>query len=250
MQRSGLRHSLLHETSCDASHRLECGGAHVASVHITIIARALLYFCVPIVCFTCCRAGIYVDLRPHMNQAPVAVRDVSSGEHVCNVFVALSLRHMIVIDEVNYVQGIITRHDLHHAAGKLPSPAMYAASSSCIFTTVKVSGLAWHSQLGALACCTLLPKKAFHNMVSIVTQQLLCYRELSPMQVGYDCRLAAAQQVLVGHPSMCSPQLVASFTLGKNCLKRGSAQCAWLAVCRSLQPRAHRLQPSSAVCSP
>ena len=74
-----------------------------------------------------------------MNQAPVAVRDVSGGEHVCNVFVALSLRHMIVIDEVNFVQGIITRHDLHHASGEVPSPAMLAVALTCLSTTVQRS---------------------------------------------------------------------------------------------------------------
>jgi CBS-domain-containing membrane protein len=61
--------------------------------------------------------SLYVDLRPFMNRAPFTIRGDASASRAHQVFMGLGLRHLIVVDQLNHVVGMITRKDLDHAAG-------------------------------------------------------------------------------------------------------------------------------------
>ena len=58
-------------------------------------------------------------------------------------------------------------------------------------------------------------------MMSILSQEILCYGQLILLQVSCGCRSATAQQILASHPSMRSRQHVPFFTLGKKLLGKG-----------------------------
>ncbi|CAK0780533.1 hypothetical protein CVIRNUC_005084 [Coccomyxa viridis] len=60
---------------------------------------------------------MYLDLRPFMDQAPTTVREETPAERAHGMFTLLGLRHLVVVNEVSHVRGIITRRDLDHAAG-------------------------------------------------------------------------------------------------------------------------------------
>jgi chloride channel 7 len=62
-------------------------------------------------------AGLYLDLRPYMNRSPFTVRRDCSAARAHQAFVGLGLRHLVVVDALGGVAGIITRKDLDHAAG-------------------------------------------------------------------------------------------------------------------------------------
>jgi len=63
---------------------------------------------------------LFLDLRPHMDRAPLAVRPDAPAERAHAVFVALGLRHLVVTDARGGVRGLITRKDLDAAAGSGP----------------------------------------------------------------------------------------------------------------------------------
>lgn len=60
---------------------------------------------------------MYMDLRPYMNRAPLTVRQECSAARAYELFTALGLRHLCVVNDHNEVTGIVTRKDLDHAAG-------------------------------------------------------------------------------------------------------------------------------------
>jgi len=53
-----------------------------------------------------------IDLRPFMNPAPYAVQEVCPMARVYRLFRGMGIRHLVVVDETNVVQGIMTRHEL------------------------------------------------------------------------------------------------------------------------------------------
>eukprot|EP00873_Tetraselmis_striata_P043550 jgi/Tetstr1/463814/TSEL_008628.t1 len=53
-----------------------------------------------------------VDLRPYMNTSAPSVLDTFSVERAYMMFRTLGLRHLVVVDAVNHVVGIIARQDL------------------------------------------------------------------------------------------------------------------------------------------
>lgn len=59
----------------------------------------------------------HLNLRPFMSLAPAAVRPGTPAADAHRLFLALSLRHLCVVDARGYLRGIITRSDLDHAAG-------------------------------------------------------------------------------------------------------------------------------------
>lgn len=59
----------------------------------------------------------HINLGPYLNRAPATVRLETPATRVHAMFVSLSLRHIVVVDELNFAHGIITRRDLAHAAG-------------------------------------------------------------------------------------------------------------------------------------
>lgn len=59
----------------------------------------------------------HLNLRPFMSLAPTAVRPGTPAADAHRLFLALSLRHLCVVDLRGYLRGIITRSDLDHAAG-------------------------------------------------------------------------------------------------------------------------------------
>lgn len=54
----------------------------------------------------------WLDLRPYTDTAPFTVQDCTSVQRTYMTFRTLGLRHLIVVDAANRVQGIITRKDL------------------------------------------------------------------------------------------------------------------------------------------
>lgn len=56
--------------------------------------------------------GIIIDLTPFMNPSPYTVCVTSSLARIFYLFRALGLRHLVVVNENNLVQGIVTRKDL------------------------------------------------------------------------------------------------------------------------------------------
>lgn len=60
--------------------------------------------------------GSFLNLAPFMNRAPLSVRRFTPACRVHRLFLSLSLRHLCVIDRSNAAVGMITRHDLVHAA--------------------------------------------------------------------------------------------------------------------------------------
>eukprot|EP00892_Ulva_mutabilis_P004714 jgi/Ulvmu1/2614/UM014_0065.1 len=61
-------------------------------------------------------AGLYLDLRPYMNSAPLTVQRKMLASRVHRTFVTLGMRHLCVVNHRNRIVGIITRKDLEHAA--------------------------------------------------------------------------------------------------------------------------------------
>lgn len=61
--------------------------------------------------------GKYLNLAPFMNRCPISVRTETPATICHHLFLALSLRHLCVVDSKNAVLGIITRKDLDHASG-------------------------------------------------------------------------------------------------------------------------------------
>uniref|UniRef100_A0A061RFD9 Chloride channel protein n=3 Tax=Tetraselmis sp. GSL018 TaxID=582737 RepID=A0A061RFD9_9CHLO len=53
-----------------------------------------------------------VDLRPYMNTSAPSVLDTFSVERAYMMFRTLGLRHLVVVDAVNHIVGIISRQDL------------------------------------------------------------------------------------------------------------------------------------------
>ncbi|KAL4442514.1 hypothetical protein ABPG77_005098 [Micractinium sp. CCAP 211/92] len=62
---------------------------------------------------------LHLNLGPFMDTAPMSVRLDTPATRVHALFVSLSLRHLLVVDEANRAHGMITRRDLAHAAGSL-----------------------------------------------------------------------------------------------------------------------------------
>jgi len=60
---------------------------------------------------------MYVNLRPFMNRAVITVREETSAARCHEIFIALTLRHLCVVDAGNRLVGIITRKDLDRHAG-------------------------------------------------------------------------------------------------------------------------------------
>mmetsp|Transcript_36922 Transcript_36922/g.104189 ORF Transcript_36922/g.104189 Transcript_36922/m.104189 type:complete len:888 (-) Transcript_36922:149-2812(-) len=61
---------------------------------------------------------LYVNLQPFMNRAVITVREETSAARCHEIFIALCLRHLVVVDAGNRLVGIITRKDLDRHAGK------------------------------------------------------------------------------------------------------------------------------------
>ena len=61
---------------------------------------------------------LHLNLSPFAACAPLTVRPDTPAPRVHALFVALSLRHLPVVDARGYLLGIITRKDLDHAAGR------------------------------------------------------------------------------------------------------------------------------------
>ncbi|KAL4447790.1 hypothetical protein ABPG75_005009 [Micractinium tetrahymenae] len=74
----------------------------------------------------------HLNLGPFMDTAPMAVRLDTPAPRVHSLFVSLSLRHLLVVDEANHAHGMITRRDLAHAAGSLLR-ARSIAQQSAVF---------------------------------------------------------------------------------------------------------------------
>ena len=69
------------------------------------------------------RAGpptLYVNLGPFMDRGMLTVRPNTLATSLHKMFVALSLRHLCVVNSAGNVAGIITRKDLDNAAGHGP----------------------------------------------------------------------------------------------------------------------------------
>ncbi|KAI7842601.1 hypothetical protein COHA_003705 [Chlorella ohadii] len=71
----------------------------------------------------------YINLLPFMNLAVTTVRPRTPADRVHHLFLALSLRHLCVVDWQSRCRGIITRKDLDHAAGVGPWRAAPLAPS-------------------------------------------------------------------------------------------------------------------------
>lgn len=63
---------------------------------------------------------LYVNLSPFMDRGMVTVRTNTPATSLHKMFVALSLRHLCVVNEAGKMVGIITRKDLDNAAGHGP----------------------------------------------------------------------------------------------------------------------------------
>ncbi|KAK9831020.1 hypothetical protein WJX74_000332 [Apatococcus lobatus] len=61
---------------------------------------------------------LHIDLRSFMDTGPVAVRESMPAERIHTMFLSLGLRHMVVVDGVFRVVGLITRKELDYAAGQ------------------------------------------------------------------------------------------------------------------------------------
>jgi chloride channel 7 len=62
-------------------------------------------------------AGAFLDLAPWMDRAPISVRPETPAPRAHQLFLALSLRHLLVLDAGGAALGVITRKDLDAAAG-------------------------------------------------------------------------------------------------------------------------------------
>ncbi|KAL6785470.1 hypothetical protein ACKKBF_B00380 [Auxenochlorella protothecoides x Auxenochlorella symbiontica] len=62
--------------------------------------------------------GAFLNLDPFMACAPLTVRTATPANEVHQLFLALSLRHLPVVDRRGIVWGMITRKDLDRAAGR------------------------------------------------------------------------------------------------------------------------------------
>lgn len=56
----------------------------------------------------------FIDLSPFMNQTPYTVRQSTTLSRVFRTFRTIGLRHMVVVDDVCNVVGMITRKNLAH----------------------------------------------------------------------------------------------------------------------------------------
>ncbi|DBA87389.1 TPA: hypothetical protein ACH3X1_004432 [Trebouxia sp. C0004] len=65
---------------------------------------------------------LYLDLRPFMNVAPLAVRRRTVAARVHHIFQSLGLRHLAVVEPRGFVVGIITRKDLGLASHEQKTP--------------------------------------------------------------------------------------------------------------------------------
>uniref|UniRef100_A0A061QZ88 Chloride channel protein n=1 Tax=Tetraselmis sp. GSL018 TaxID=582737 RepID=A0A061QZ88_9CHLO len=96
---------------------------------------------------------LYLNLRPFMNQAVITVREETSAARCHEIFIALCLRHLCVVDAGNRLVGIITRKDLDRHAGKgswrlTKPPSM--PSSSTLQQDEELARLAGHPGRGAV----------------------------------------------------------------------------------------------------
>jgi chloride channel 7 len=62
-------------------------------------------------------AGAFLDLAAWMDRAPISVRPETPASRAHQLFLALSLRHLLVLDAGGAALGVITRKDLDAAAG-------------------------------------------------------------------------------------------------------------------------------------
>jgi len=62
-------------------------------------------------------ARLFLNFKPYMNRAPLAVRKECSAARAHSLFTAMGLRHLCVVNADNNVVGVITRKDLDHASG-------------------------------------------------------------------------------------------------------------------------------------
>jgi len=88
-----------------------------------------------------------------MNQAVITVREETSAARCHEIFIALCLRHLCVVDAGNRLVGIITRKDLDRHAGKgswrlTKPPSM--PSSSTLQQDEELARLAGHPGRGAV----------------------------------------------------------------------------------------------------
>jgi len=61
---------------------------------------------------------MYIDLRPYMNPVPFTIRENSPLTRVFLLFRTMGLRHLVVVDIDNKIQGMITRKNLVHLEEK------------------------------------------------------------------------------------------------------------------------------------
>lgn len=59
----------------------------------------------------------HLNLEPFVNLAPLTVRPETPCPRVWQLFLSLSLRHLVVVDARGLALGMLTRKDLDHAAG-------------------------------------------------------------------------------------------------------------------------------------
>ncbi|KNC46889.1 chloride channel 7 [Thecamonas trahens ATCC 50062] len=60
----------------------------------------------------------FMNLSPYMNPAPITTQPVAAATAVFRLFRGLGLRHMVVVDRMRRIMGIVTRHDLVHLEDK------------------------------------------------------------------------------------------------------------------------------------
>jgi hypothetical protein len=58
--------------------------------------------------------SMWIDLAPYINTTPYTIQASASVARVFQMFRRLGLRHLVAVDRVNDVVGIITRKDLAH----------------------------------------------------------------------------------------------------------------------------------------
>lgn len=96
---------------------------------------------------------LYLDLRPFMNVAPLAVRRRTVAARVHHIFQSLGLRHLAVVEPRGFVVGIITRKDLGLAGAEKPEQQEGANNSD------SPNGLA-----GTLQSVTSWPANLIRNL--------------------------------------------------------------------------------------
>ena len=53
-----------------------------------------------------------IDLNPYMNQSPYSVLNCTPLPRIFNLFRALGLRHLLVVNDCNQVVGVVTRKNI------------------------------------------------------------------------------------------------------------------------------------------